>query len=229
MKNILTISERQFREQVDLLDDWGFSSMTFEDYRLAQQGELLLPKRPVIITFDGGCRDTYEVAFPILQKYGMRGVIFVNASPESMKNVPDSTGEQTHISKEHILEMHAEGFEIGAYPPSHADLTALPEKEAWEEISRSRMLLEIMLNAPVKSFSFPGGRLNDATKRMVADAGYTNACSASTGPATFFADPYEIRRTTVFGTMSKIGFTLRLMLPYERYKWFMWQLRKSRK
>ena len=97
--------------------------------------------------------------------------------------------------KEQILEMHAEGFEIGAHPLAHPDLTKCTEKEALEDVSRSRMLLEIIFNAPVKSFSFPGGRLNDSLKCVVAEAGFTNACSIWTGPARFFVDPFEIRRT----------------------------------
>src|ERR1043165_973668 len=60
-----------FRRQLMLLNKWGFSAITFEDYRLFCKGEIALPKRPVIITFDDGYLDTSALAFPILQEFGM--------------------------------------------------------------------------------------------------------------------------------------------------------------
>ena len=66
-----------FRRQLELLDRWGFTAITFEDYRLFQSGELNLPKKPVILTFDDGYLDTYTVVFPVLQEYGVKAVVFV--------------------------------------------------------------------------------------------------------------------------------------------------------
>lgn len=44
------------------------------------QGRLPLPNRAVIITFDDGFRDNYEVAAPILEECGLRGVFYVPTS-----------------------------------------------------------------------------------------------------------------------------------------------------
>lgn len=38
------------------------------------------PKRAVVITFDDGFRDNYEIAAPILEKFGLRGVFYISTS-----------------------------------------------------------------------------------------------------------------------------------------------------
>ena len=55
----------RFHEHLEWLDRRGFTTITFEDYRLFRQGILNLPKRPVILTFDDGYYDNYAYAFPL--------------------------------------------------------------------------------------------------------------------------------------------------------------------
>ncbi len=47
---------KRFRRHLELLDRWGFTTVTLNDIRLSQEGELNLPAKPVIITFDDGYR-----------------------------------------------------------------------------------------------------------------------------------------------------------------------------
>jgi peptidoglycan/xylan/chitin deacetylase (PgdA/CDA1 family) len=220
------VQVRDFRHQLELLDRWGFTTVTFNDYNLYRAGELNLPSKPVILTFDDGYLDTYEIAFPILQEYGMKAVIFALGDRSTKTNVWDQSGSLGGVplmDGEQLLEMHAAGFEIGAHSVRHARLTTLSEEEAWEEISRSRMLLEILLNSTVRSFAYPYGEVNGVIKKMVADAGYTIACSVFTGPMTFGVDPHEIRRITIRGTTGVVGFRMRLSTPYKHYESIRWK------
>lgn len=223
------INIEQFRQQLELLDRWGFTTITLHDYRLFCQGELSLPAKPVILTFDDGYLDTYKYAFPVLQEFGMRSVVFVLGDRRIRTNYWDKDRgipEAPLMEGEHIIEMHEAGFEIGSHSLSHVNLTQIPEDKAWEEISRSRILLEILLNDSVKSFSYPYGLLNGMTKRMVKHAGYSIGCSVGSGPATFGRDPLEIRRITISNAISSGGFAVRLLAPFQRYAWMRWKLRK---
>jgi peptidoglycan/xylan/chitin deacetylase (PgdA/CDA1 family) len=216
----------QFRAHLEWLDRRGFTAITFEDYRLFREGILNLPKKPVILTFDDGYQDVYQNAFPLLQEYGMRAVIFVLGDRRAASNAWDVNGTEPAaplLTDSEIIEMHQARFEIGAHSHSHVRLTELPKEAAWKEISYSRMEIEGLLNKPVRSFAYPYGCVNEETKRMVRDAGYTTACSVFTGPSVFGGDEFEIRRSTIFNTTGTLGLGLRLLTPYPQYQWIRWK------
>jgi len=224
------IPERRFRRQMEFLDRWGFTAVTFNDYRLFRLGELNLPRKPIILTFDDAYVETYDVVFPILQEFGMKGVLFVVADPAIRTSVWDNkypAAVTPLMNDAQILEMHSAGFEIGSHSLTHKNLCAIPGAEAWEEISRSRMRLEIVLNSPVRSFAYPYGLVNEQVKKMVREAGYTIAVSGWTGPALFGEDELEVRRSIIIRErrFPGISFALSLMSPYQFYRWLWWRIR----
>jgi peptidoglycan/xylan/chitin deacetylase (PgdA/CDA1 family) len=216
-KEIKFVPERQFRDQLGLLDRWGFTPITFNDYRLILEGELISPRKPIILTFDDGYKNTYDVAVPILQEFGMCAVLFVLGDRGVKTNRWDAGLNLPQVelmNDQNILELHQMGFEIGSHSLTHTRLTALPKESAWHEISRSRMLLEITLNAPVLTFAYPYGLLNQTLKDMVAAAGFRQACSAWSGPMNFSSDPFEIRRIEVNRSTGMPEFGLKVLGPY---------------
>lgn len=224
------LPEQRFRRQMEFLDRWGFTSVTFNDYRLFKEGELNLPRKPVIITLDDAYVETYDIVFPILQEFGMKAVLFVVADPSTRTSIWDSAfpGAVTPLmSDAQLLEMHAAGFEIGSHSLTHKNLCAIPPAEAWEEISRSRMRLEIVLNAPVRSFAYPYGLFNESVKKMVREAGYSIAAAGWTGPALFGEDEFDVRRSVILHErrFPGISFALSLMSPYQFYRWLWWRIR----
>jgi peptidoglycan/xylan/chitin deacetylase (PgdA/CDA1 family) len=228
-KDTWSVHVGKFRRQMELLDRRGFTTITFEDYSLFLEGALNLPHKPVIIVFEEAYLELYELAFPILQELGMKAVVFVVADQGIRRSIWDRL-EGRHVlplmTERQVIEMHSAGFEIGSHSLTHANLTTLPRETAWEEISRSRMLLEIMLNAPVRSFAYPYGAFGAETKTMVADAGYTIACGLGTGLSRLDMDPLGIRPLMIHNRITRLGFALRLLPGYRKYQWGSWQLRQ---
>jgi len=223
------ISETVFRRHLELLDKWGYSAITFRDYRLYQKGALSLPKKPVIITFDDGNEEVLTVAYPIMKEHGMRGVVFLLGDRTIRSNTWDEPADSTHLllSDQQVLELHNAGFEIGAHSFNHRNLTSMSLASAWEEIYRSRMALEFLLNAPVKCFAYPYGMVNAPLKQMVADAGYELACGAFTGPAVYSADPLELRRIRTYNSKSRILFWFQLQSIYLHYRSLWWNVKTN--
>jgi peptidoglycan/xylan/chitin deacetylase (PgdA/CDA1 family) len=218
----------EFRSHLTWLEKWGFTPITFEDYHLCKTGELWLPKKPVILTFDDGYVDTFNNAFPLLREFGMKAVLFVMGNRLLRTNAWDQPAGlplAELISDQQILELHTAGFEIGSHSMNHVRLSDIPRDQAWEEISRSRMVLEILLNAPVRSFAFPYGQVDEATKRMVYDAGYAVGCATYSGPPAFCTDPFEIRRLIVPGFTNMFQFGITMLTPYEYYRWLVWKVK----
>jgi peptidoglycan/xylan/chitin deacetylase (PgdA/CDA1 family) len=222
--NALEISLHTFQRQITWLRRWGFTSITILDYLHYLNGELDLPRKPVIITFDGVSKSVFENAVPILKQFGMRAVYFVLADT-SIRTLDSKNegGWTTELLTNHqILELRAEGNEIGSLTISYPGLTTLNDAAAWEEISRSRVLLEILLNAPVKSFAYPQGMVSDNTKKMVVQAGYSVACSVDSGPPLVDEDLFEVRRIRVGNSRHAIAFWFQLQNIYLYFRWLRW-------
>jgi peptidoglycan/xylan/chitin deacetylase (PgdA/CDA1 family) len=228
-QKLFSVHESDFRRHLELLDKWGFTAITFKDYLLICEGKLNSPKRPIILTFDDGSLDNYQIAFPLLKEFGMKAVFFVLADKTIKSNTWEiGNGNPTTklMDPYQILELHTAGFEIGSHSLTHPQLTKVSHTAAYHEISRSRMLLEILINAPVLSFAYPYGLLNNTIKQIVVDTGYSIGCAVYTGSASFGFDLFEIRRIPIPGTLSKLGFSARVLTPYEYVCWMSWKTKQ---
>jgi peptidoglycan/xylan/chitin deacetylase (PgdA/CDA1 family) len=159
----------------------------------------------------------------------MKAVFFVLGD----KNIKSNTWESGNgismiplMDPYQILEIHTAGFEIGSHSLTHLQLPKTSHTTAYNEISRSRMMLEILINAPVLSFAYPYGLLNNTVKQIVIDAGYSIGCAVYSGPASFGTDLFEIRRIPVPGTLSILGFSARVLTPYEYLCWIRWKAKQ---
>lgn len=220
----------EFRSQMEFLDRCGFITITFEDYLLFLEGELHLPKKPIILSFDDGFADIHKYAFPILKEFGMRAVLFIMGDRKLKTNnwdAPSGVLQLPLLADYQIIEMHDAGFEIGSHALTHSMLTTISRDKAWEEISRSRMLLEIFLNAQVKSFAYPFGSVDPTLKILVKEAGYKIGCGTYSGPLVLGNDHYEVRRILIQGQLSTLQFALRVSSPYNYLEWTWWQLKKN--
>ena len=215
------IDVKRFRQHLLMLERWGYTPITFNDLTLIQHGHLDRPRKPIIITFDDGYLDTYEIAYPILEEFGMRTVIFAVADPGTATNSWDhdlGLPAAQLMNERQLLELHAAGFEIGSHSMTHPRLPLLPKGKAWEEILQSRMRLEIVLNAPVHSFAYPYGLFNETLKQMVAEAGYNFAVGAWNGHTDITRYPLEIGRVQLSETNHLSPFVFQVLSPYRVYR-----------
>ena len=106
----VTVSAACFAEQMAALSAARYTAVGLEDlYAYVEEGTAL-PDKPILITFDDGYKSNYEIAWPILEKYGMKAVIFtigVSVGKDTYKD----TGEAItpHFSYEEAREMTASG------------------------------------------------------------------------------------------------------------------------
>jgi peptidoglycan/xylan/chitin deacetylase (PgdA/CDA1 family) len=66
----------QFEEQMAFIRD-HFNPVSLGRLTGWLHGDTPLPNRPLLITFDDGYRDNFDIAFPILKKHGLPGVFFL--------------------------------------------------------------------------------------------------------------------------------------------------------
>ena len=151
-----------FRAQMEVLRDWGYTSITVSDLVdvLINGGEL--PNRPVVITFDDGNNDVYQNAFPIMREMGFVGTFYIYV---------DRMEYNGYVNVEQLQEMADNGWEIGSHNMSHADLTK-NHYIARFEILQSMLTLEEATGEPVRTFAYPYGRKNEFVTNKVSAYGY---------------------------------------------------------
>ncbi len=216
------VSKEQFRKHLSLLDHWGFVPITFEDFLLYRKGEINLPKKSVILTFDDGYEGIYKIAFPMLKEYGWNAVLFVLGDRFVKSDFWDKhfgLSETNLLSDEQIIEMHEAGFEVGSHSMQHANLIKVPQKIARYEISQSKEMLQALIKSQVKSFCYPFGLTNKEVKNIVHESGYELACGVFSGPPRFWKDQYDIRRITIRNSTDDFSFGFKMLTPFEYYEW----------
>lgn len=216
-----SVTAKQFRQQLEMLQMLNIIPITFEDYHLYLKGKLTLPKNPIILTFDDGHMDTYTTAYPILKEFDMNAVIFVMGDRrlqhadwdlEEPEKTPLMTDEQ-------IIEMRKEGFEIGAHSMSHAFLPTLKQRELKWEISACKENIESLLNEKIYSFAYPYGSVNSLVQSLVLQENFRFGCGVYTGSPRFGGSIFDIRRLAIHANTGIMQYLLRVLTPYQYAEW----------
>ena len=224
------VTVTEFRKQMKLIDQVGYTPITFSDYQLYVEGQLTLPSKPIIITFDDGYLDTLENAIPILLEFDMRAVIFVMGD-RKLKSARWDEDEDSDscplMSDEQIRTVHEMGFEIGAHSHDHVPLSILSEEDIEYEVIKSKEEIENVLNEPIQTFSYPYGSVDERVKRIVSESGFLFACGVFSGSAKFSQSMMDFRRLAVNQETSRLKFLATLLMPYQYIEWLYFRLKKS--
>lgn len=169
----LYVAPEAFEAQLRQLDDMGVEVISLERLRQGLLGELDLPARAAVLTFDDGYEDNYRHAFPLLQSRGATATFFIVTRRIGGS---DESGRR-YLSEDQLREMQAAGMEIGSHTVSHPWLARISPDEAREELSRSERELASILDAPVRWICYPNGSFNAEVARIAEEVGYVGACS----------------------------------------------------
>jgi peptidoglycan/xylan/chitin deacetylase (PgdA/CDA1 family) len=199
------VTPEKFEEQMKVLHDWGYTSITTTMLVRAIEQGAELPPRSFLLTLDDGNLDNYTNAFPILQKYGFSGVIYL---------VGNYIGAEGYMSVNQVLEMANAGWEVGSHSLNHYDLTKLDPDSLRREVIDSRDFLEEKLGLPILTFAYPFGAYNEAAVDNVQIAGYIGAMGASGyTPAQGTWNLYYLQRVEIKGNEDAKTFTR--FLPWQ--------------
>ena len=196
------VSPEVFDQQMNLLYQWGYKTISVEQLVRALKEGLLLPPKPIILTFDDGSETTYTTAMPIMHRYGFTGVSYI---------VRNYVGIPRYMSADQIRGLYAAGWEIGSHGLSHIELTSQPRKHQ-DEVIESRRRLEKLLGVPILSFAYPFGVYDDDSLKYVHEAGYIAAMGLGNETMQGSKDLFYLYRQPVEGTDDLRSFSL--LLPW---------------
>ena len=183
-----SVPAEEFRKQLDYLQSEGYTTITALDYMKARKGKMELPEKPVILTFDDGYADNYEIMLPILEEHGMKAVVYM---------VTNDIGQKGYLTWDQLREMQTRGVEIGSHTANHLPLTTLPAEERTDELRLSKLLMEWNGIRTVFSFSYPNGAYDAELTELLQKEEYLTAVTGDAGLNTFQTNPYLLQRVNI--------------------------------
>lgn len=206
-ENSLTVHTDEFDQQMKYLVDNGYHTITPEEMMDAFENGTPLPSKPVILTFDDGYVDNYKNAYPILEKYGLKGTIFL---------ISDFIGTYpNYMTWAQVDEMQQSGIiDFESHTLSHPELDKLPDDQVMHQLADSKKALEWRLNKPINFIAYPCGSYDEELLRMTKEAGYRAAFTVHYGLATPAENPYMLDRVPIFGCNTHQFRRFQLRLEY---------------
>ena len=193
--NIYCVSADAFGQQMDYLQTQGYMPIPISLLVKAIREGANLPDRPVVITFDDGNRDIYENAFPIMQKLGFSGTIYL---------VVNYLNQDPFLSTDQVIEMAQAGWEIGSHSMSHPDLAGM-QVATYYEVATSKKILMADFNAPINTFAYPFAETDaDITNQVINE--YTAAVGVGDSSTHSMADIYYLDRIEIGSEMDLTAF-----------------------
>lgn len=201
------VTKENFEEQMRYLKENNYESITFEDIKNGEYKKRFdRNKKYIIITFDDGYKDNYTNVLPILKKYNMKISLFMVTDLNYNKwdaDVIDREKEKKFelLSKEELKEMLNTGLiEIGSHTTTHINMQKCDKEFLNLEIKKQKIELEKLTGKKIISFSYPWGKVDDKSKKILKENDYMFAVSVESGTTCFSDDFYEIRRREISST-----------------------------
>ena len=197
--NDAVISKERFIEQMEFLYKNHYNPLTLDELEgYISQGKPL-PEKPVVLTFDDGYRDTFDVAMPILKQYGFPSMVFIPAGEVG-----------TNLTWEQLREMKAAGMQVGSHSYFHRELAKLSPTEQAEEIAKSKEVLDRNLQQDTRWFCYPYGSYDDVTLKLLREKGLTIAVTTNAGWAKTGDNPLVLNRVWIGNSVDLKHFEERL-------------------
>jgi peptidoglycan/xylan/chitin deacetylase (PgdA/CDA1 family) len=214
------ITPAAFEAQMKELKDRGITVISLQDLLAWKRGEKNIPPRCAVVTFDDGWKSQYEVAWPIMKKYGYPFTMFIYT--EGVRG--GSLGGGEAITWEQLADMRDNGVDIEGHSATHQDLreghtitlisggkrsrtkVTGPQYEEWmqNEVVGSKQLLEQRLGIKVNCFAVPFGNYNEHVKEIARNSGYEAMFTVYGQPITFTSPMDSIGRYAIEANKPKV-------------------------
>jgi len=195
--SVLCMPAAVFERQIRYLKDNGYRVIGPEALEAFLEYRKALPKKAVMITVDDGYRSAYNIAYPILKKYGFTATLFIYINYVGVS--------RQAITWDELRELKRAGFTIGAHSVAHSDLSKQKKDEDHQaymarlkkEIFQCKRVIDHKLHQDTFIYAYPFGRENREVVALTRQAGYKIAVTVDRGGNPFFADPYLLRRDQI--------------------------------
>lgn len=199
----LTVVPKRFEAQLQYLDEAGYHPITLTDLYLHLTQGYPLPEKSIILTFDDGYRDAYEVVFPLLLEYGFPGTFFVLATPAHFES-------SNYLTWAQMKEMSDAGMDIQAHGRDHVDLRGRSYDYLVYQTLGIQEAIQQHTGQTARFFCYPAGKRDADVIAVLESAGYWGAVTTEWGITHTQENIFEMPRLRVPGGNTLDGFMEKL-------------------
>jgi peptidoglycan/xylan/chitin deacetylase (PgdA/CDA1 family) len=195
---ITRLSPRRFATQVERLAAAGWRTLSLDQVERCVHGHRPVGPREMVITFDDAYRGLRDHAFPALAAVGYSAICAVITDYAGRMNRWDVAygGRRfAHLTWRDMRRWQSRGVEFISHTASHERLTWLGDRQAADELSRSRRAIEAQLDVTPRAIAYPFGAARQRERALAADAGYSVGFTLATS---WRGDPMAVPRLPVY-------------------------------
>lgn len=197
LRRNLTVSTADFEAQIGYLKQAGYQPVSEAQLFKALYNNVPLPPKAVMLTFDDGYLDNYQVAAPILEKYGFPATFFI---------ITEKVGTPEYMDWEQVTDLDRRQMDIGSHTATHQDLTILSGADLKQELSGAAKTFESRVGHPVYWLCYPAGKYDAGVIKYSRDAGYLLATTTKPGEEQSSDAPFGLLRYRVRSDTGLEGF-----------------------
>ena len=193
------VSQDDFEAQMKYLKQNNYHVVSMDQLLDFIDYKEQLPEKSIVLTFDDAWRSIFDIALPILIKYGFKATFFIYT---------DFIGGGKAMTWKQIETLSKIGYDIQCQTKTHRNLAVPTKNESFKEyfksiemeISYPKQLLKKNLNIDCKYLAYPYGETNNLVIAMLKKHGYRAAFTIERKSNPFFIDKYRICRSVIYGS-----------------------------
>lgn len=220
----LWVSAEEFRWQMKYLLRHEYTPMLFWELAEVYEGQRMMPERPVLVTFDDGYANNYEIAFPVLKELNVKANIFLVYETIDRHNAwhdPKTEPWIKMLTWDQVFEMLNSGLvDMGSHTMKHRNLPTISLEEARWEMAESKKRLEEKLGRRMTAFAYPygAGAYHPEVRKAALEAGYLFDFGIKQGYAEWpWNRENPLRRIFVRGDDTRFDFHLNMTRGKARF------------
>lgn len=189
-----------FEKEMRWLHRHGYRTVSMDELYRWHQGRLDLPKKTVAITFDDGYYSVIRYALPIMEKYHIKGTMFVIGN--MVTEHQDTEDPMAYVSRDTIRELRRTcpelEFQSHSYGLHHdSNRNAVIYRTKYPGILRDFRRQEKVLGKGVYVIAYPYGYRTEGFEKAARKSGYRMAF--------LYGQQRGVRRSDPLFSLPRIG------------------------
>ena len=198
------IRAEQFQAQIDEITSGSYVVTSVGDIISALKNKKNLPDRTIALSFDGGYKSFFEIAYPLLERHDLPYTLFISTDHIDSDNPQYMNwSELRKIAKSDLAT-------IGIMPSSYTRIYNEDDNEIRRQINKAKTRYREELGKQPAYFTYPFGEHNAKFRDIVEKSGFIAAFGQQSSVLNSTDDIYSLPRfamTETFGNIARFRLT----------------------